>query len=164
VTTVSAPRGALTSAADAYCARRLKRENRPLTPHAPTVEDQITTDLRTYASLLRALIDASRANAPLSWRMTHARDIVGVLPDEIAQPFARLLALLGEDYEKALASGSEGRDAAWRALYSHAETGATWAHEARLGRPRSSLLPTCIICGSGAVGRFCPTHAHLEAA
>lgn len=162
--TLAVPRGALTSPGEAYCARRIKRENRPLTTRASTVEDQITADLRAYSSLVRALIDAARANEPLSWRMTHARDIVGVLPDGIAQPFAKLLVLLGEDYEKTLASGSDGRDAAWRALYSHAETGATWAHEARLGRPRSSLRPTCIVCGADTAGRFCAAHDHLEVA
>lgn len=163
MTTVPAVRGALTSAADAYCARRLKREGRPLTPHVPGVEDPITVDLRVYSGLVRALIDAARADEPLSWRMTHARDIVSVLPDEIAQPFSRLLALLGEDYEKALASGSDSRDSAWRALYSHAETGATWAHEALRGRPRTSLAATCIICGVSAGGTFRATHDYRQA-
>ena len=163
MTTVSAPRGALTSPGETYCARRLKREGRPLTPHTPAVEVPITTDLRVFSEMVQALIDTARAPVALSWRMEHARHIVGALEDGTARPFAELLALLGEDYEKAIALGSEARDSAWRALYAHTAQGASWACDALRGRPRSSLVQTCIICGGYAAGTFCVTHDYRTA-
>jgi hypothetical protein len=113
---------AVRTADEAFGARRLRR---PATP-MPDPLARLHAEDRTR----QALIDASRLDVPMSWRMILAANIAAPLPLDVAREFARILVHLGRDYELALAAYGPDRDACWKALYSHANEGARRVVEA----------------------------------